>query len=134
VEALMTPRTRVVCLELVNFNNGFRAPIEEIARLCHQRGAWLVVDAVQAAGALRIDAPALGADLVAAPPREDVVAPVHAATDGHGDTVESDTAATDNSQPVDDDCVLADHVSLLSHPGDLQREMRADEFRTAWPL
>ena len=66
VEALMTPRTRVVCLELVNFNNGFRAPIEEIARLCHDRNAWLVVDATQAAGALRIDVKELGCDVLVA--------------------------------------------------------------------
>jgi selenocysteine lyase/cysteine desulfurase len=66
VEALMTPRTRVVCLELVNFNNGFRAPIEEIAGLCHERGAWLLVDATQAAGALRIDVRELGCDVLVA--------------------------------------------------------------------
>ena len=66
VEALLTPRTRVVCLELVNFNNGFRAPIEEIARLCHERGAWLVVDATQAAGAVRIDVKELGCDVLVA--------------------------------------------------------------------
>jgi cysteine desulfurase / selenocysteine lyase len=66
VEALMTPRTRLVCLELVNFNHGFRAPIEEIARLCHERGAWLAVDATQAAGALRIDVRELGCDVLVA--------------------------------------------------------------------
>jgi cysteine desulfurase / selenocysteine lyase len=66
VEALMTPRTRLVCLELVNFNNGFRAPIEEIARLCHEQGAWLVVDATQAAGAIRIDVRELGCDVLVA--------------------------------------------------------------------
>jgi cysteine desulfurase / selenocysteine lyase len=66
VEALMTPRTRLVCLELVNFNNGFRAPIEEIAKLCHERGAWLAVDATQAAGALRIDVRELGCDVLVA--------------------------------------------------------------------
>jgi selenocysteine lyase/cysteine desulfurase len=66
VEALLTPRTRVVCLELVNFNSGFRAPIEEIARLCHSHGAWLVVDATQAAGALRIDVQELGCDVLVA--------------------------------------------------------------------
>ena len=66
VEALMTPRTRVVCLELVNFNNGFRAPIEEIAALCHARGAWLIVDATQAAGALRMDVRELGCDVLVA--------------------------------------------------------------------
>jgi cysteine desulfurase / selenocysteine lyase len=66
VEALMTPRTRLVCLELVNFNNGFRAPIEEIAKLCHERGAWLAVDATQAAGAMRIDVRELGCDVLVA--------------------------------------------------------------------
>lgn len=66
VEALMTPRTRLVCLELVNFNSGFRAPIEEVARLCHERGAWLAVDATQAAGALRIDVRELGCDVLVA--------------------------------------------------------------------
>jgi cysteine desulfurase/selenocysteine lyase len=66
VEALMTPRTRVVCLELVNFSNGFRAPIKEVARLCHERGAWLLVDATQAVGALQIDVRDLGCDVLAA--------------------------------------------------------------------
>lgn len=64
--ALMTPRTRVVCLELVSFGNGFRAPIADVARLCHDRGAWLLVDATQAAGALRIDVRELGCDMLVA--------------------------------------------------------------------
>jgi cysteine desulfurase / selenocysteine lyase len=66
VEALMTPRTRLVCLELVNFNSGFRAPVEEVAKLCHDHGAWLLVDATQAAGALRIDVRELGCDVLIA--------------------------------------------------------------------
>ena len=66
VEALMTPRTRVVCLEMVNFGNGFRAPLAEVARLCHERGAWLVVDATQAAGAMRVDVQEFGCDVLVA--------------------------------------------------------------------
>jgi cysteine desulfurase/selenocysteine lyase len=66
VAALMTPRTRVVCLELVNFNNGFRAPVEEISALCRDRGVWLLVDATQAAGAMRIDVAELGCDVLVA--------------------------------------------------------------------
>jgi len=66
VEALLGPRTRVVALSLVNFAHGGRAPVEEVAELCRGREIWLVVDAVQAAGALRIDAAALGADVIAA--------------------------------------------------------------------
>jgi selenocysteine lyase/cysteine desulfurase len=63
---LISPRTRVICLSLVNFSNGFRAPIEAIAALCQPRGIWLIVDAVQAAGCLPVDVQALGADLVSA--------------------------------------------------------------------
>jgi cysteine desulfurase / selenocysteine lyase len=66
VEELISPRTRVVCLSLVNFGNGFRAPVEAIAELCRPRGIWLVVDAVQAAGCLPIDVQSLGADLASA--------------------------------------------------------------------
>lgn len=66
VAELIGPRTRVVCLSLVNFGNGFRAPIEAIAELCRPLGIWLVVDAVQAAGCLPIDVQSLGAHLVSA--------------------------------------------------------------------
>lgn len=66
VEELIGPRTRVVSLSLVSFNNGFRAPIEEISKICRARGVWLVVDAVQAAGALKVDTQQLGADLISA--------------------------------------------------------------------
>jgi selenocysteine lyase/cysteine desulfurase len=66
VEELISPRTRVICLSLVNFSNGFRAPVEAIAELCRSRGIWLVVDAVQAAGCMPVDVQSLGADLVSA--------------------------------------------------------------------
>ena len=66
VERLIGPRTRVVCLSLVNNNNGFRAPIDQIAEVCHARGVWLLVDTVQAAGCMTVDTQALGADLIAA--------------------------------------------------------------------
>ena len=56
VEALMSDRTRVVSLSLVNFAHGFRAPIEAIGEMCRQRGIWLVVDAVQALGVIPVDA------------------------------------------------------------------------------
>ena len=66
VEAVLSDRTRVVCMSLVNCYHGFRAPIEEISKLCRARGIWLLVDAVQGVGALRVDVGSLGADLVAA--------------------------------------------------------------------
>ena len=63
---LLGPRTRAVCVSLVNFGHGGRAPVEEIASICRSRDIWLVVDAVQALGALEVDAPSLGADIVVA--------------------------------------------------------------------
>jgi cysteine desulfurase/selenocysteine lyase len=66
VEALLSDRTRVVCISLVNCYHGFRAPIEEISKLCRSNGSLLVVDAVQAVGALKVDVGSLGADVVAA--------------------------------------------------------------------
>jgi cysteine desulfurase/selenocysteine lyase len=66
VEALMTPRTRVVCIGLVNFGNGFRAPVEAIGELCQERGVLLVVDATQALGALQVDVRRLGCDVLVA--------------------------------------------------------------------
>ncbi len=66
VAELVGERTRVVCLELVNFANGFRVPVEEVAAACRGRGAWLLVDATQAAGVLPIDVARLGCHLLAA--------------------------------------------------------------------
>jgi cysteine desulfurase/selenocysteine lyase len=66
VERAMTGRTRVVCLSMVDFATGRVAPVAELADLCRRRGAWLVVDAVQAIGAMPVDASRLGADIVAA--------------------------------------------------------------------
>lgn len=66
VAELISTRTRVICLSLVNFSNGFRAPLEAISRLCRQHGVWLIVDAVQAAGCLKVDVQSLGADLLSA--------------------------------------------------------------------
>ncbi len=66
VAAVMSDRTRVVCVSLVNCYHGFRAPVEQISELCRARGAWLLVDAVQAAGILPVSVASLGADLVTA--------------------------------------------------------------------
>lgn len=66
VERLIGPRTRAVCLSLVNYGHGFRAPIEAIGEICRRRGVWLVVDEIMGLGALRVDAPSLGADIVSA--------------------------------------------------------------------
>ena len=52
----ITPRTRAVVLSSTQWCNGYRVDLEAIAEACSARGVWLVVDAVQQAGALPVPA------------------------------------------------------------------------------
>ena len=65
VASAVGPRTRVVAVSAVQFLSGFRADLAAIGDLARQHGAWFVVDAIQAVGAVRVDADALGIDLLA---------------------------------------------------------------------
>lgn len=64
--ANISERTRLVSLSLVEFSTGYRNDIAAIARHCHERGIICGIDAMQALGALEIDAQALGIDYLAA--------------------------------------------------------------------
>ncbi len=55
IESAMDRRTKVVCLSSVQWSSGFRVELGPIGRLCRERGAYLVVDAVQQIGACRFD-------------------------------------------------------------------------------
>ena len=55
----------LVCLMLANNETGTIQPIAEAAELCRRHGAWLHVDAVQAAGRIDVRLPALGAHSIA---------------------------------------------------------------------
>jgi cysteine desulfurase / selenocysteine lyase len=57
---------RLVAVSAVEFQTGLRMPVEAMAALCHGAGAELFVDAVQACGAVPIDAGAAGIDYLAA--------------------------------------------------------------------
>lgn len=59
-------RTRVVALSHVEFWNGYRVDLETIGEECRKRGVILAVDAIQSAGALRLDLSRLPVDYVAA--------------------------------------------------------------------
>lgn len=65
LSALLREGPALVCLMLANNETGTIQPIAEAARLCHQAGALLHVDAVQAAGRMAVDLAALGADSLA---------------------------------------------------------------------
>lgn len=57
---------RLVAVSAVEFQSGLRMPVEAMAEIAHERGAELFVDAVQACGAVPIDAGAAEIDYLAA--------------------------------------------------------------------
>jgi cysteine desulfurase/selenocysteine lyase len=65
LEALLSPRTRLVAVAHVSNVLGSVNPIERIAALCRARGALRCVDGAQAVPHLRVDVQSLGCDLYA---------------------------------------------------------------------
>ncbi len=53
----ITARTRLVLMSTVNYTNGFRPPLEEVADFLHSRGIPLYLDGTQSVGALLLDTP-----------------------------------------------------------------------------
>ena len=62
VERLLAGGARLVAASAVQFQTGLRMPLAELGALCARYGAELCVDAIQACGAVPLDAPALGID------------------------------------------------------------------------
>jgi cysteine desulfurase len=62
---LLAEGPALVCLMLANNETGVIQPVAEAARLCRASGAWLHVDAVQAAGRIAVDFASLGAHAMA---------------------------------------------------------------------
>ncbi len=65
IEALITPRTRLVSLSFVQFLSGFRADLFSIGELCRNRGVIFCVDAIQGLGAMPLDVAAMKIDFLA---------------------------------------------------------------------
>ena len=61
---LIDHHTAVVCVSHVEYTGGQRYDLESLADAAHAHDALLVVDASQSAGAIPIDAPASGADVI----------------------------------------------------------------------
>jgi len=66
VEEAIDERTAVVSVTAVCYRNGVRLPVEEIARIGHERGALVLLDAYQAVGSYPLDVAQLGVDALAA--------------------------------------------------------------------
>ena len=64
LEAKLTPRTRLVAVGYASNAVGTINPVASIARLAHDSGAWLYVDAVHYAPHGLIDVRAIGADFL----------------------------------------------------------------------
>jgi selenocysteine lyase/cysteine desulfurase len=61
-EAEVDERTQLVATSHVCYRNGFRTDLAGLARLTHERGAFLLVDAFQSVGTEPLDVKALGLD------------------------------------------------------------------------
>lgn len=65
-QPLIDERTKVVAASWVSYGNGFRQDVPTLAAVCHNAGAKLVIDAIQAVGILSNPVSSLGADVVIA--------------------------------------------------------------------
>ncbi len=64
-QALEKPAKTLVCLMLANNETGVIQPVDKASVLVREKGGWLHVDAVQAAGKIAVDFSGLGADTMA---------------------------------------------------------------------
>jgi len=62
--AAMTPKTRVVSVSMVRFDDGSLLDVARVAEVCHKQGALLLLDASQGCGAMKMDVHQLGADFL----------------------------------------------------------------------
>ncbi len=74
-EAAVDERTRLVAVSHVLWATGRVLPIARIAQIAHARGALLVVDGAQAAGAIPLALAATGADVYALPAQKWLLGP-----------------------------------------------------------
>jgi selenocysteine lyase/cysteine desulfurase len=62
--AAMTPRTRVVSVSMVRYDDGSLLDAARVAEACHKQGALLLLDASQSCGAIPMDVQQLEADFI----------------------------------------------------------------------
>jgi L-cysteine/cystine lyase len=74
-DALITPETKLVSLSHVLWTTGLVMPVARIAALAHERGALVLVDGAQAAGAIPVNVRDLGADMYAIPAQKWLLGP-----------------------------------------------------------
>ncbi|MEC9070805.1 MAG: aminotransferase class V-fold PLP-dependent enzyme, partial [Myxococcota bacterium] len=65
LEEALRGGVRLVAVSAVQFQTGLRMPVGEMARLCHQHGAQIFVDGIQACGASPLDVHDMDIDYLA---------------------------------------------------------------------
>ena len=73
--AIVTGKTRLVAISQVTWATGAVLPVRAIADLAHSRGAFVLVDGAQAAGAIPVDVATLGGDAYALPAQKWLLGP-----------------------------------------------------------
>jgi L-cysteine/cystine lyase len=74
-ERLITTGTRLVSISHVLWTSGLVMPVRRIADIAHERGALMLVDGAQAAGAIPVNVRDLGADMYAIPAQKWLLGP-----------------------------------------------------------
>jgi selenocysteine lyase/cysteine desulfurase len=74
-DRLVTPGTKLVSFSHVLWTTGLVMPVARIAELAHARGALVLVDGAQAAGAIPVSARDIGADMYAIPAQKWLLGP-----------------------------------------------------------
>ena len=77
--AAIDSRTRVLAISHVEFASGFRHDIQAIGEICHEKGIWFVVDAIQSVGVTDVNVKACRIDILAADGHKWLCAPEGAA-------------------------------------------------------
>ncbi|MHA1214344.1 MAG: aminotransferase class V-fold PLP-dependent enzyme [Candidatus Hodarchaeales archaeon] len=65
-EAALDDSTRLIAISHVQFGNGFRIDLKELAKLAHENDALVIVDAIQSCGAMPLDVQQMDIDFMAA--------------------------------------------------------------------
>ncbi len=74
-DAAIDAATRLVSISHVAWSTGAVLPVARVAEIAHARGALVLVDGAQSAGALAVDPEALGADVYSAPGQKWLLGP-----------------------------------------------------------
>ena len=64
LKATISEKTSIVAVMAVNNETGVKQPVEEVAKIAHEKGALCLVDGVQAAPYMPLDVKTLGADML----------------------------------------------------------------------